>query len=275
MKQFTLFTILLAACTCYTPSYSKSSKSFFSSFKNAINSWYSEPDEAEVKTKTIELNHHSTLDIEVTHGSLNITSWNQPKLLLEVSKKTKNAQLSEFAVEVTTKPHYAHINALTSENKDAKALTTDLRIVVPHSTSLNIMTQKGKIKIENISGTISATTEDGNISIVHAQNTVQAKAPAGKIKIKQYALEEQHSLFLEAHNGVTLFLNPMLNAHIHARTAQGIITSSMQLSLDPLTTTLGQGYWERVKKQVNATLGDGGAPITIEVTQGSIELLEY
>lgn len=267
-----MFASLLISTDCCPAKFSPSK--LFSSVKDSMSEWIKGTKEEEVKTRSFELNHNSTVDIHNNKGSITVKSWNQPKLLVEVTKKGSPELLQKTTIDVTTKAHYAHISVNTPENKESD-IVTDIHIVVPHTTSLNLTTHTGKIKVENVQGFINATTDEGKISIAHAQSSITAKAPAGKIKVKQQSLNPMQSIFLEARDDVKLYLSSTIEAHINARTAQGTVTSNIYLSLDPITTQLDSEFWNRIKKSIKASIGEGGAPITIDVTKGNISILEY
>ncbi len=160
-----MFASLLISTDCCPAKFSPSK--LFSSVKDSMSEWIKGTKEEEVKTRSFELNHNSTVDIHNNKGSITVKSWNQPKLLVEVTKKGSAELLQKTTIDVTTKAHYAHISVNTPENKESD-IVTDIHIVVPHTTSLNLTTHAGKIKVENIQGFINATTDEGKfLSLMH------------------------------------------------------------------------------------------------------------
>ena len=146
--------------------------------------------------------------------------------------------------------------------------------MIPKTASVKVsVKQQGCIKIKKVEGAVVAKTYQGDINIHGTVESVTAKTTYGTIKIKVKELPATSSLFLEAFKGyVELTLPHLINANLTARTAQGTVTSTVPITTTPQTIVLNKESWARFKKEALGTLGQGGAPITIEATKGNITI---
>ena len=152
-----------------------------------------------------------------------------------------------------------------------------MNIIIPETVELRaINTNKGSIEIKNLNAPIHVSTYDGKIKINNSAQSVIAKTTNGSIKVKQKELNKDSSIFLETLNGdVDLFLPKGINASLQGKTSKGVLTSELEITLHPITTKLNKETWERMKREASGTIGNEGAPITIDVNKGDIHILEY
>ncbi len=127
--------------------------------------------------------------------------------------------------------------------------------------------------------------EYGNIDIKGSTKTVIAKTGSGNITVQQRKLVDLNSIFLQAHKGkVLLYLPRETQASLTASIQRGSISSDHPVTMT-VTTKLDRSCWDRLKKEVSGVLGSfksaeelerikGSAPITLEVTRGSIQIKE-
>ena len=132
--------------------------------------------------------------------------------------------------------------------------------------------------MKGITGDIDISLEEGSIEITDSEKTVNAKTGLGDIIVHQKKFDDPYSIFLQSHRGnITLHLPSETKATLQAKTHTGSILSDHLVTLAPLSLKLNKDEWERLKKNIEGTLGGlkGGAPITLEATKGTIRLKEY
>lgn len=251
------------------------------SITNAIQAWewsetlnFFKKAETESFTKEFALQADSQIFITNDTGSITIKSWNQKKIMIEAIKKGKKEQFSKVKINIT--PTSEKLTISPQFEQGVTNFPIDFIIMVPkHCGQITAIGQKGSIKVKDCPASLELTTENGAISVHNATKSVTAKTNNGSIKLKQSVLSENDSLFLETNNGnVTVRLSPKIHANVRAKTTSGVLTSSVYITLEPLTTKLNKDMWARIKKEATGTIGNGGSPITIDVTRGNIAIDE-
>jgi hypothetical protein len=229
-------------------------------------------EEEESISKDYSIEDHTNIDIENESGDILIKAWNQPKITLQAIKVGDLDGINNTFVHVEKIGKTLHIRTRAKGNY--KPVKVHYVIYVPTTTGVKVKNKKGKTKIRNIDNPIYAYNEQGDISI-HGINTVTAKAAHGNVKIKQKRLKNDMAIFIEARHGAHLALSADVNAHIHAKTINGKVVSSKLVTLDPITVQWNEETWNRLKRELKATIGTGDSPITIDVIKGNIQITEY
>ena len=205
-------------------------------------------------------------------GSILIKTWQHEALMVEVVKKGSDAYIADTTVQASISNGIARFTTHTPAH--AEPISVDYTLIIPAQTPfLSIKSKQGPVTIKNGSGKIELITEDGSIDIRDSSASIVAQAQ-GSIFIVQHELAPHGSLFLKARDAITLALPGHCNAHLSVRTLTGSILSSLYITFDPITTTLAEDTWDRLKRFVQGTLGAGGASITLETQTGIIDIRE-
>ncbi len=232
--------------------------------------------EQEHITKEYQIDTGSAIVITNTDGSITIKPWDQQKIMIEATKKGSAEELK--ATTLSCKSFGSDATITTRVAQDQKSAAVDYTIMVPEETKIRIVQTKGPVKIKGVRGNLDVSVQDGEIDIIDATNIVTAKTGKGDIKIQQKKFGPKESLFVETLKGtITLHLPRETQAQLHAKTGAGSITSDHPVTLAPITVKLNKDGWDRLKKDVEGTLGGGkgGAPITLETSKGNILIKEY
>jgi len=235
---------------------------------------YFKKKETEAKTQEFALSPDSTVFITNDEGTITCKGWNQNKIMVETIKKGPKEHFEHVRINITTTPK--QITIAPQFDNGVSNFPIDFIIMVPkHCAQITAFIQKGNIKIKECPASLELSVEQGNVAVHHATRTVTAKTNAGNIKVKQKALPETETIFIEATKGnVLLKTAPKIHGNLQAKTTHGVVSSSVYITLEPQTTKLNKEYWARIKKEVIGALGNGGAPITIDVTRGNIAIEE-
>lgn len=230
----------------------------------------------EVTTKEQLCQKDTILEVENEIGNISITSWKQPKIVVEAKKTGSEETVRAMKILITKQNEKIKIKPFAPEN--IEKVTVDLHILVPEKIILSsISTRNGSIKIKHIKGPITASTQNGSIDIINAQKTVIAQSSRGDITIKQSHLSKKSALIIDVSWGnVEVSLARAIEADLNLHTAKGVVTSEQHVMLNETCAKLDRLSWENLSKNVQAKLGPGGAPINIKVSQrGDICLKEY
>ncbi|MFA6065691.1 MAG: hypothetical protein WC707_00750 [Candidatus Babeliaceae bacterium] len=224
--------------------------------------------QTEIITKEYDINPSATITIEV-YGNVTLKPFKQKKLFIEMQGSYD--ELNDTALHTEIKS--SHVIVSTRSKSDVETML-DYTFLVPTGATVNLVTKKGLITLNGTEGILSVITENGDIFINNGISTITAKAPHGKISAQQKKLPSTASLFLEAGKGITLYLDRTINANLHAKTLHGAIESTLNVTLNPIKTLLNKTAWKNVMRDLKATFGNGGAPITLDVVKGNIKIEE-
>ena len=227
-------------------------------------------------TKECTFEPYSNIEITAATGTLLIKSWNQPKALIEATKTGSPEALSNTTIY--TKQQGKLLSIVTRVKEQSTPASIDYQLLVPEHTHIKIRSSgTAPVKIRHIAGTIDIAIAAGSIDIQDSAQTVLAKTNKGSIKLKQKAFTPQDSIFLETAQGsIALFIGRQTHAQLTARTQRGSITCTKHLiTLDNRTMPLTYQAWQAYQRDIQGKLGQGGAPITLETTKGTITINDY
>ncbi len=232
--------------------------------------------EQEQIVKEYDVEPHCTITLSNNTGSCHVKHWNQPKIRIEAVKKGSSQDLKNTTLSCSAKGTDASI--ITRVATDQKPAQVTYTLTLPEDATLRITQAQGPVKVKGITGDIDISLEEGSIEITDSEKTVTAKTGLGDIIVHQKKFDDPYSIFLQSHRGnITLHLPSETKATLQAKTHAGSILSDHLVTLAPLSLKLNKDEWERLKKNIEGTLGGlkGGAPITLEATKGTIRLKEY
>ncbi len=229
--------------------------------------------ETELISKEYTLATPSTFNITVGSGSITIKSWSQNKVLIEA---TKYGSLSELQATSIYAKQTNNLFALETRSKESSAASVDYLLIVPENSSIRLKNNgSSTVKIKQVSGSLDIALNEGTIEIHDSTNTVVAKTNKGNIKVKQKKFTPTSSIFLETLKGnIALTLPRGTNATIQARTYNGSIETKQPITLSTRIMPLNATTWQQFRRDIEGKLGLGGAPITLETTNGTITLDE-
>lgn len=237
--------------------------------------------EHELFQKDEPLEDNSTIEINGLEGKVSVKSWSQKKMIIEAEKVGSQEELKSTTIGVKKskipQTTTTHVTITTRVAPDKKPASVNYNLMVPEHCSILIrLGQKGSIKIKHMQGRVDISTLEGDIEITDSTSTVTAKTGKGSIKLKQKKFGDASSILLESGRGnIYVYLPRDTKAALHARTLQGVVTSNHPVSRTSFAEKQNKESWERIKREIDGTLGGGGAPITLESTRGNIVIEEY
>jgi hypothetical protein len=222
--------------------------------------------------KEILFDSEGILVVENQSGSIYIKTWALPKIALQAIKTAREKDLDHIIINTIVEKHSISFKTWY-EDKKIKG-EVDYYIRIPAHLPIKLSTKAGCIKVKNSKGTIEAKVDSGSIEIQQAENNLFLKNNSGSIIASMKELVPSMHLILEASGLIQLLLPKDVHADICAKAPYGSITSDHYITIKPVTTKLNQQTWANFKKEIQATLGGGGAEISLRSTHGSIKITE-
>lgn len=204
-------------------------------------------------------------------GSIKISTWHKPEVMIRATKHASTESgLAQTRIEIQTEAE-----SITVTGHNAPSSSIDFDIIVPKDTTITVNNDRGPVKIKRASGHISVSTDEGEIKISRPTSSVQASANKGSITVKAETFPADGSLFLKtSHGTVTVLLPQSVNATLNAQTRNGVVSSEIPITLDPITTTLTKETRKQLARKAQGTFGSGKGRITIDVLKGDIVIDE-
>lgn len=270
--------------------------------------------EQEKISKEYAFNSTGNVKIKNINGSITIKTSATETLTIQATKQGTPEEIKNCKLNFHVKNNEAVI-ATESQLPESNVHVNYEIIVPITCSLKHISTQKGSIYIEHFKGKIGTIQVDegnitlsqifcpinsvlantgnitiinphdalhnisvnkGNIDVTDSINTVIAKTNRGNITIKQKIFHEPFILFLEASRGnISLYVPQKLNAHVRMLTQKGTILSTFAITLRTITMKINAESWNQLRRNIEGIIGNGGAPITIDVAKGNIKLDIY
>ena len=258
------------------------------------------------------LQNQERLHLNNDYGSITIkTNWNHKKILLTCTvqsvdqEKIDTVKIAEkqtdalMALKVTcphTQPDVtidceviipadimlditAHEG--TIDIKQATKATTismdcgDILIYKSEAPIIAQITHKGSITLEHALEHVKATTKKGNITIRDAHMTVLAHTDKGNITVQSQDVPSTATLNLTTQRGsIAMAVPRSVNAEMQAHTNKGLITCEPIIMLRPFSTRITKHTFDRLKREIEGTLGSGEAQIFLSSGRGNICVTE-
>jgi hypothetical protein len=137
------------------------------------------------------------------------------------------------------------------------------RLRVPRQTDLDLEAHNGGISIAEVTGQLRAETHNGGLSLTALAGDVQAETTNGGVHVELAGDSwEGEGLEVETRNGgVKLSIPEGYSAELETGTVNGSV------NIDFPVTVQGQ-----IGRNIETTLGDGGAPIRVKTKNGGVTI---
>ena len=140
-------------------------------------------------------------------------------------------------------------------------------------SNLKLMAHNGGISISSVEGALEFETKNGGVSLNDVAGDVKGRTTNGGVSVKLSGASWRGSgLDVETTNGgVNLVMPENYAARIETGTVNGGFKSDIAALNVEKDDDSDQNRWNR-KKQINAELNGGGAPIRIITKNGGIKI---
>jgi hypothetical protein len=136
-------------------------------------------------------------------------------------------------------------------------------VKVPAGVELNVRTVNGGVNLANVSGTLRADTTNGGIDARGLSGSLEAGTTNGGIDVQMDKVATGGVKLETTNGGINLRIPKDTPATISARLTNGRIdASSVEI----------QAQGEISRRRLDGTMNGGGAPITLQTTNGGITI---
>lgn len=196
-------------------------------------------------------------------GTITIKAWSLPKIALEAIKKAPEKDLEALAIVMDVHNNKATI---MSSSKSTRS-SIDYHLMVPFKTNITIK-NKGRIKIKNVEGNISATSLENALTIRGAVGNVTARAQQ-EVNVSFLSLPLDTTVNATSLKGsITLAVPKDIHANVYAKTTYNMVLSDHYIMLNPITILLNKQTWNRLQREITGMIGNGGAHIFLNAYNG-------
>jgi len=226
------------------------------------------------ETRTFALQSGGRLKVSNIDGNIRVTAWDKNEVEL-IAKFTPDSDSQHVRLEVQSAEGSFDLLEISARRPKSKwdllnprwwsdssyqrgIAHCQMELKVPHKLIGNFHAVDGNITLESISGDNNAKTVDGNINFKNIQRRFNASTVDGDIKGFHDGPEDGMELSTVDGNIKLKMQNP--KGKLTASCLDGSITFNAQGASDIQTS----------KRNVNATFGQGGQPISLRTVDGSI-----
>jgi hypothetical protein len=282
------------------------------SFKK-ITSWFAAKQSEEILEKAYDIEEGKKLRVENIDG--NITVKTDPNQLTIALRATKRVQEEEQLANLSIVSEYNNDNlVLRTEytKEEISGAQVDYELSVPANIKLHLITQNGKINVNEAHSPVVATTINGDIAFGNTYNSVKletketgavrideaqanvyattcngaiaidksyknviAHVEKGNISLNCIEVPTKSTIRLNTNSGtIQLALPNETNARLKGKTDRGTLISDHYITLHEQTTQLNRKAWTRFKKEVDGMLGSGEAHIEVHTASGNVKIKE-
>lgn len=210
----------------------------------------------------------SRLEVDgAANGGIRVLGWDGGDVLVRARVAAQAQRMDEARAlmdEIEIRTSGNRVRAEGPRTGRREGWSVSYEIFVPRSMDLDLETTNGGIQVADVSGDIRFDATNGGVTLDRLAGDVRGRTTNGGLQVSLAGDRWQgDGMDVETTNGgVTVRVPEGYSAVLEAGTTNG----GMEVDF-PVTI---QG---RVGSRLNATLGDGGAPIRITTTNGRVRLV--
>lgn len=230
----------------------------------ALKNNYNDDRETACEVRELTLPRGS-VSAETSNGSIRVTGEDRGDIFVKALVMA-NARTEERAKEILKEVKIDAANGLRADgprNMNRAGWWVSYRIQAPKTTDVTLRSSNGSLGVTDVKGAMRLRTSNGSIRLTEVAGDVEADTSNGSVTATLSGREwDGAGLNVTTSNGsVRLNLPDNYNARLSASTSNG------RISVDfPITV---QG---RIGRDIETTLGSGGAPIRLRTSNGSVRI---
>ena len=141
---------------------------------------------------------------------------------------------------------------------------------------MTINLENGDINISQSNGNLDLYTEQGDIQINQGENSLAAKTSKGNITLYREKNNHGAKIALTAEKGnLFLYTTETSNLDISAQTLKGKVTSTIPLTLHPITIELNSKNISELERNVSGFIGKALFKTELFCYTGNIQIEPY
>lgn len=206
------------------------------------------------------------------NGGIRVVGENRNDILVRACVQTW-AETEEAAQALARSIRIQTGSLITADMPEEFKGSVSYEIHVPRMTNLKLMAHNGGISISSVEGALEFETKNGGVSLSDVAGEVKGRTTNGGVSVKLSGASWRGSgLDVETTNGgVNLVMPENYAARIETGTVNGGFKSDIAALNVEKDDDSDQNRWNR-KKQINAELNGGGAPIRVVTKNGGIKI---
>jgi hypothetical protein len=232
-------------------------------------------DFCEVREET--LSNQSTVDLDARgNGGVSIRGWDRPDVQLRArvtvwdDSRDAAAQVAK-QIQITTTGGRIRADGPRRDRDrrdrdwDDRYWSVTYELQVPRKADLFIDATNGGIVIDDVRGRIDARTVNGGIVLGDVNGDIRGETVNGGVRV-ELSTEKWDGPGLDlktVNGGVALAVPSNFSAELDARTSNGGIAVDFPITISGLINN---------RRQINATIGSGGAKIRLSAVNGGISV---
>jgi DUF4097 and DUF4098 domain-containing protein YvlB len=232
-------------------------------------------DFCEVREET--LSNVSLVDLDARgNGGVAVRGWDRPDVHVRARVVVRDdsrdeAQKVAKAIQITTTGGRIRADGPSDRRRgryrgdDDRYWSVAYELQVPRKAELRVDATNGGIAIEDVRGRIDAHTVNGGIAMSDVGGEIRGETINGGLRV-ELAGEKWDGPGMDlktVNGGVSLAVPSGFSGELDARTANGGISVDFPITVTGLINN---------RRQINATLGSGGARIRLSAVNGGISV---
>lgn len=211
-----------------------------------------------------------SVGVETSNGGIRVTGSDRSDILVRaivVARARTDADAREIMKQVRITTDQGRVEA-TGPRSNSWSNRSDwwvgFRLETPSTTDIRLRSSNGGLSVTGVKGRMSLRTSNGSISLTDIAGDVEADTSNGSVVATLEGTSwDGPGLEVTTSNGsVRLELPENYSAQLTARSSNG------SLNVDFPVTVRG-----RIGREIETTLGSGGAPIKVRTSNGSVRVL--
>lgn len=216
------------------------------------------------ETREFTLKAKDQLIVDATaNGGIHVEGWDRGEIRIRAKVRVDADGDEDRAKEIARKIVIATDGEVKATGPRRKSWSVSYDIMVPHETDLDLVANNGGIAVHSVEGQMELKTTNGGLHLSALSGEVHGRTINGGLDI-QLSGSEWSGKGLDAkstNGGVRLRVPDDYSAELSLSTVNG------GLHIDFPVMVSGN-----INKKINATLGEGGAPIRVATTNGGVQV---
>lgn len=204
------------------------------------------------------------------NGGVTVNGWSRPEIWVrarvEASSQMSEAEAKAMAAQVRVVTSAGRIESAGPESRDGKWWSVSYEVFVPHRIDVGARTVNGGVTFQDLDGRLAYSTVNGGVNLARVAGEVKGHTVNGGLNVELAGASWTGAgLDVSTTNGgVIVKLPANYSARLDVGTVNGGVSSDFGLP--------AQAEPARRRKQVEMSLGAGGAPLRVRTTNGAVRL---
>lgn len=199
------------------------------------------------------------------NGGIQVEGWDRDEILVRarVDARARSEDSARRLLDDVQIRTDGTIRATDPDTRRREWVSVQYHVYVPYASNLDLEAHNGGISIRDVQGSIDFRTLNGGITLAGLSGDVQGKTTNGGLTVKLAGTRwDGRGLDVKTTNGgVRLVVPEGYSAELETGTVNGRVRTEFPVMV--------QGD---VTRDLSTTLGDGGAPLRLKTTNGSVRI---